>query len=165
MPVSAPSDQDLIHLRRCVELAREAVETGNRPFGSVLVSADGVVLKEDHNRTGSGDPTAHPEFALARWAAMNLSPQERAGATIYTSGEHCPMCAAAQGWCGVGRAVFATSTPQLIEWLAAFGAPNLPYKPVTLRELLPHVDVVGPVDEFSAEIRALHQRVHERSGG
>ncbi|MBO0904383.1 nucleoside deaminase [Jiella sonneratiae] len=153
---------DLRHLRRCVELAREAVETGNRPFGSVLVSGDGTVLKEDHNRTGSGDPTAHPEFALARWAALNLSKEERAKATIYTSGEHCPMCAAAQGWCGVGRAVYATSTPQLVEWLAEFGAPPLPYKPVTLREMLPHVAVVGPVEGFTDEIRALHERVHRR---
>ncbi|ORE97204.1 hypothetical protein ATO4_10441 [Aurantimonas sp. 22II-16-19i] len=153
---------DITHLRRCVELAREAVETGNRPFGSVLVSGAGEILKEDHNRTGSGDPTAHPELALARWAALNLSKAERAAATIYTSGEHCPMCAAAHGWCGIGRAVFATSTPQLIAWLEEFGAPPLPYKPVTMRELLPHVEIVGPFEAFAAEIKAMHERVHRR---
>ncbi|MCB8839632.1 nucleoside deaminase [Aurantimonas sp. VKM B-3413] len=154
------TDADRRHLSRCVELAREAVETGNRPFGSVLVGADGTVLKEDHNRTGSGDPTAHPELALARWAALNLSREARAAATIYTSGEHCPMCAAAHGWCGIGRAVFATSTPQLVAWLAEFGAPALPYKPITLRELLPDLEVVGPFGEFTDEIKALHERVH-----
>ncbi|TFF24943.1 nucleoside deaminase [Jiella endophytica] len=153
---------DRRHLRRCVELACEAVDTGNRPFGSVLVSGDGTVLKEDHNRTGSGDPTAHPEFALARWAALNLSKEQRSEATIYTSGEHCPMCAVAQGWCGVGRAVYATSTPQLVGWLADFGAAPLPYKPVTLREMLPQVEIVGPFDEFTDEIRALHERLHRR---
>jgi len=156
------SQIDRQHLLRCVELAREAVELGHRPFGSVLVSGDGTVLKEDHNRTGSGDPTAHPEIALARWAALNLSKEERAKATIYTSGEHCPMCATAQGWCGVGRAVYATSTPQLIEWFAEFGAPSLPYTPMTLREMLPDVDVVGPFEEFAGEIKALHARVHRK---
>ncbi len=30
-------DHDLHHLRRCVDLAREAVEAGDQPFGSILV--------------------------------------------------------------------------------------------------------------------------------
>ena len=52
-------------LRRCVELAREALEAGDEPFGSILVSADGDVLFEDRNRVASGDNTQHPEFAIA----------------------------------------------------------------------------------------------------
>ena len=31
-------DVELKHLRRCVELATEALEAGDEPFGSVLVS-------------------------------------------------------------------------------------------------------------------------------
>lgn len=38
------SDIDLKHLRRCVELAKLALEKGDEPFGSVLVSANGEVL-------------------------------------------------------------------------------------------------------------------------
>ena len=44
------TEADLPHLRRCVELATEAVEAGDFPFGSVLVSANGTVLAEDRNR-------------------------------------------------------------------------------------------------------------------
>src|SRR5690606_42128288 len=66
-------------------------------FGSILVSASGQVLFEDRNRVAGGDHTRHPEFAIARWAAENLSTEARAAATVYTSGEHCPMCAAAHG--------------------------------------------------------------------
>ncbi|NRQ39622.1 nucleoside deaminase, partial [Nonomuraea sp. NN258] len=88
-------ETDLRHLRRCVELAAEALDKGDEPFGSVLVSGDGRVLAEDHNRVAGGDRTQHPEFALARWSAEHLAPRERAAATVYTSGEHCPMCAAA----------------------------------------------------------------------
>src|SRR5690348_17026343 len=73
------TEADLPHLRRCVELATEAVEAGDFPFGSVLVAADGTVLAEDRNReVTAGDPTRHPEFALARWAATNMTPPERA---------------------------------------------------------------------------------------
>jgi tRNA(Arg) A34 adenosine deaminase TadA len=42
-----PSLEDLPHLRRCVELAAEAVAAGDFPFGSVLVGEDGRVLAED----------------------------------------------------------------------------------------------------------------------
>ena len=86
---------DLKYLERCVELAKIALEKGDEPFGSVLVTKEGKVLKEDHNRVSGGDHTQHPEFAIARWAAANMTPDERSEATVYTSGEHCPMCAAA----------------------------------------------------------------------
>src|SRR5699024_585662 len=45
------NDSDLKHLRRCIELARTALENGDEPFGSVLVSANGDVLAEDLNLT------------------------------------------------------------------------------------------------------------------
>src|ERR1700683_3366003 len=116
------TETDLPHLRRCVELATEAVDAGDFPFGSVLVAEDGTVLAEDRNReVTAGDPTRHPEFELARWAATNMTPRERAAATVYTSGEHCAMCAAAHGWAGLGRIVYATSSEQLTGWLAAPG--------------------------------------------
>nr|BFE79642.1 hypothetical protein GCM10020093_022430 [Planobispora longispora] len=67
-------EAELRYLRRCVELAAEALEEGDEPFGSVLVAADGTILAEDHNRVASGDRTRHPEFELARWAAANMTP-------------------------------------------------------------------------------------------
>jgi tRNA(Arg) A34 adenosine deaminase TadA len=121
-----PTAAELRHLRRCVELATEALEAGDEPFGSVLVAADGAVLAEDHNRVASGDRTRHPEFELARWAAANMTPEERAAATVFTSGEHCPMCAAAHGWVGLGRIVYVSSSEQLATWLAELGVPLLP---------------------------------------
>jgi len=38
------NDDDLRHLRRCVELATDALNDGDEPFGSVLVSGTGEVL-------------------------------------------------------------------------------------------------------------------------
>ncbi|QBI55568.1 Guanine deaminase [Streptomonospora litoralis] len=122
-------DAELRYLHRCIELATEALEAGDEPFGSVLVAADGTVLSEDRNRVAGGDRTRHPEFTLARWAAERLTPAERAAATVYTSGEHCPMCAAAHGWGGLGRIVYASSSEQLSGWLADFGASPPPVRP------------------------------------
>ncbi len=154
------TDTDLKHLRRCIELATEALKAGDEPFGSVLVAADGTVLAEDHNRIASGDATRHPEFELARWAAAHLTPEERAAATVYTSGEHCPMCAAAHGWVGLGRIVYVASSAQLAEWLAEMGVPPSPVRPLPIQEVVPDAVVDGPVPELVEEVRALHRRYH-----
>lgn len=150
-------------LRRCVELAGEAVDAGDQPFGSLLVSKRGDILFEDRNRTGNGDATRHPEFAIARWAAQNMSPQDRASATVYTSGEHCAMCAAAHGLVGLGRIVFASSTVQLAEWKRELGQDPLGIAPLRITDVLPDANVTGPFLEFADEIRALHARARERS--
>ncbi|MFB8754106.1 nucleoside deaminase [Streptomyces nigra] len=160
----AVEDAELPYLRRCVELAAEALDAGDEPFGSVLVGADGTVLAEDHNRVASGDRTRHPEFELARWSAAHLSPKERASATVYTSGEHCPMCAAAHAWVGLGRIVYVASSEQLTGWLAELGVPAAPVRPLPVREVAPGVTVEGPVPELTEDIRALHLRFHGRAG-
>ena len=155
-------ETDRRHLRRCVELAEAGLASGDEPFGSVLVGADGTVLFEDHNRVAGGDETRHPEFEIAKWAANHLTPQERAAATVYTSGEHCPMCAAAHGWVGLGRIVYATSSEQLSGWRAEMGLPPGPVRPLAIREVVPGAVVDGPVPELAAEIRELHRRQHAR---
>lgn len=157
-------DTELPHLRRCVELAAEALEAGDEPFGSVLVGADGKVLAEDHNRVASGDHTRHPEFELARWSAAHMSPEERAAATVYTSGEHCPMCSAAHAWVGLGRIVYVASSQQLGGWLGELGVPAPPVRTLSIQEVAPGVAVDGPVPELTEDIRALHFRFHRRTG-
>ncbi|HEX7085728.1 MAG TPA: nucleoside deaminase [Vicinamibacterales bacterium] len=156
------TETDLRHLERCLQLAEQALLAGDEPFGSVLVGADGRVLAEDHNRVGSGDRTRHPEFELARWAARNLTPAERAASTVYTSGEHCPMCAAAHGWVGLGRIVYAASSAQLSGWLAERGVPPPPVRTLPIQEVVPGAVVDGPVPELAARVFELHRRFQER---
>ncbi|MER7792280.1 nucleoside deaminase [Streptomyces sp. NPDC097640] len=154
------NDADLRHLHRCVELATEALEAGDEPFGSVLVAADGAVLFEDHNHVASGDHTRHPEFEIARWAAANMTPEERAAATVYTSGEHCPMCAAAHGWVGLGRIVYVSSSEQLAGWLAGLGVPAPPVRTLSIREVVPGAVVEGPFPALAERVHELHRRFH-----
>jgi tRNA(Arg) A34 adenosine deaminase TadA len=155
--------EDLRHLRRCVALATEALEAGDEPFGSLLVAADGTVLAEDRNRVASlGDPTRHPEFELARWAATNLTPAERAAATVYTSGEHCAMCAAAHGWVGLGRIVYATSSRQLAAWVTELGVPPSPVRTLAVQEVVPGLPVQGPVPDLAEAVHDLIRRFHSR---
>ncbi|MFF3617578.1 nucleoside deaminase [Streptomyces sp. NPDC002580] len=159
------SEAELPYLRRCVELAAEAVDAGDGPFGSVLVDADGEIRAEERNRESStGDPTRHPEFELARWAATHLSPEERITSTVYTSGEHCPMCAAAHGWVGLGRIVYASSSQQARDWKAEWGVPvTSPLSPLSIQDVVPGLDVAGPVPELAEQVRDLQWRFRTRS--
>ena len=153
------TSEDVSHLRRCVELAAEAVDAGDFPFGSVLVAGDGRVLAEDRNRENSlGDATRHPEFELARWAAENMTAEERAAATVFTSGEHCPMCAAAHAWVGLGRIVYVSSSEQLTAWLTELGVPPAAVRALPVSAIAPGLVVQGPVPGLDAEVRELHRR-------
>ena len=156
------SDTDLKHLHRCVELAKMALEKGDEPFGSVLVSADGEVLFEDHNHVAGGDHTQHPEFAIARWAANNMTAEERIKATVYTSGEHCPMCAAAHGWVGLGRIVYASSSKQLVQWLDELGVAPSRVRNLSIQDVISDTAVDGPVPELAEEVHQLHRQFHTR---
>jgi tRNA(Arg) A34 adenosine deaminase TadA len=152
-------EADLIHLRRCVELASEAVDAGDFPFGSVLVAGDGAFLAEDRNRENTlGDATRHPEFELARWAAANLTAAERAAATVFTSGEHCPMCSAAHAWVGLGRIVYVSSSDQLTAWLAELGVAPPPVRALPVSLVAPGLLVQGPVPGLDEQVRLLHRR-------
>jgi tRNA(Arg) A34 adenosine deaminase TadA len=151
------SDDDIERLRRCVELAQMALDDGDEPFGSILVDGDGATLYEDRNRVKGRDHTRHPEFAIARWAVENLTPAERARATVYTSGEHCPMCAAGHAWVGLGRIVYAASSEQLTQWLAEWDAPSPPVAPLPISPVAPRVDVDGPAAQFTDTMKALYE--------
>jgi tRNA(Arg) A34 adenosine deaminase TadA len=150
------------HLRRCVHLAREALEAGDDPFGSVLVGEDGSVLAERRNRERTGHPLAHPEIDLARWAGEQLTLTQRAASTVYTSGEHCAMCSAAHGWVGLGPIVYAVSSRQLEHWRTEWGAGPSPVTNLSVRQVLPGLPVLGPDPQLEQEMRDLHHQAFLR---
>lgn len=97
------------HIRRTLDLAREAADRGDGPYGSLLV-LDGDVVMEERNRESTDDDIAlHPELTLARRAAQELSADERARTVMYTSTEPCPMCAGGMAIAGLGAVVFSVS--------------------------------------------------------
>lgn len=155
------TQKEMEYLKRAVELAEIGLEKGDEPFGSVLVTESGEIVFEDHNRVSGGDHTQHPEFAIARWAANNLTPEERKKATVYTSGEHCPVCSAAHAWVGLGRIVYASSSAQLVEWTTEMGLAPTPVKNLSIQEVIRDAEVVGPVEELAAKVKQLHIRAHQ----
>jgi len=157
------TDQDKPYLRRCIELAADALEAGDEPFGSVLVDGEGRILREDRNRVNTVDATYHPEIAVAKWAAQHMTADARAKAMVYTSGEHCAMCAAAHAWAGLGRIVYISSAKQLGEWMTEMGVQSSsPLAALSIQEVAPNIPVSGPITGLDAEIKALQQRSFQK---
>lgn len=166
-----PSESEILQL--CVDLAREALEAGDMPFGSVLVSSSGAILQTDRNRIVTGergdniaDATLHPEFTLARWAQTHMSAEERAAATVYTSGEHCAMCSTAHGYVGLGDIVYASSTEQYGEWKKEFGvqSESQKVKSLAIGEVAPGIKTRGPVPGFDEQVKELHRLYFDKHG-
>lgn len=152
-------DKDKQHLQRCIELATAALEAGDEPFGSVLVDGDGKVMNEDRNRANTVDATYHPEIAVARWAAQNMTAEQRAKAVVYTSGEHCAMCSAAHAWAGLGRIVYISSSKQLGEWMKEVGVESTsPINSLAIQQVAPNVPVEGPIAGLDEQVKALQLR-------
>ena len=153
---------DLERLRRCVDLADIALNEGHAPFGAMLVGDDGRTLYEDRNRTTDHDQTLHAEMGVTRWAVANVAPVDRIRATVYTSCEQCPMCAAAHAWAGLGRIVYATSCAQLTDWLAEWRTPTPPVAMLAVNTVAPRLVVDGPAPELEEKMKALYAARYQR---
>ena len=110
----AVSVRDGVYLRQAIALSRTARERGNRPFGSVIVAADGTVLGQGWNSNSElGDCTAHAEVQAIRDASQRHGRDTLQEATIYASGEPCVMCAGAIFWANLRRVVYGIDDQRL----------------------------------------------------
>lgn len=94
-------------VRRALELAKQNVRDGQRPYGAV-VARDGVVLAEGVNRVlATGDPTAHAETEAVRAAAAALGSEHLIGAVLYSSCSPCRMCRTVAQLVGITHIIHA----------------------------------------------------------
>ena len=148
------TEQDLVYLRRSIELAREARADGRHPFGSLIVNEHGEVIVESRNNAvrPKGDPTQHAEILACAAAGKLLDERQLAKCTLYTSTEPCAMCAGAIFYTGVGRVVFALSEKGLFDY-TGHDKKN-PTLDLPCREVFAHglkeIIVAGPLLEKEA---------------
>ena len=104
-------------------LAIDEARRSRHPFGAVIVR-DGIVLAGGGNRGAErDDPTAHGEMVTIHAALAAHGAGSLKGATLYTTGEPCPMCMGAILWCGFGRLVYAASIGRLATRLHQIAVP------------------------------------------
>ena len=136
------------HMRRTFGLAREAADRGDRPFGSVLVRDDSVIMADSNRVVTEDDIRRHPELHLAYRACQELAADERAETVMYTSTEPCSMCATGMLKAGFGRVVYSVGSDEIAEFTGD-------EPPIRSAEILDGVsEVVGPL--LNEEGRQIH---------
>jgi tRNA(adenine34) deaminase len=100
-------------MRRCLELGRKAMETGDAPVGSVIVAGEKIIAEGIEAVKSKYDPTAHAEIEAVRAACEKLNSLDLSGATLYTNVEPCVMCSFAIRQTGIRRVVFGISNNQV----------------------------------------------------
>ncbi|WP_049913818.1 nucleoside deaminase [Halococcus saccharolyticus] len=136
------------HMRRAFELAREATDRGDRPYGSVLVRDDEIVIGDSNRVRTEDDVRRHPELHLAYRACREFDPDERAATAMYTSTEPCPMCAGGMRTAAFGRVVYSVGGDELPD----FGRDEPSVRSATILDCV--TEVVGPV--LNDEGRRIH---------
>jgi len=138
-------------IRQAIDLARQARDGGNHPFGALLVLDGQIVLTAKNSIAVDRDPTAHAETNLVAAAIRQLSRDELQRAILYTSCEPCAMCVGKMYWAGLRAVVYGLSSEELAR-LA--GRDFL----IPCRELFQRatesITVIGPLLEDEA--RAVH---------
>lgn len=94
-------------IRQAIAVAKQARERGNPPYGALLVVGDHVRLTAENTANTDANPTCHAETNLVQKAIRELTRDEIAAATLYTSAEPCPMCTGAMYWAGIRKVVYA----------------------------------------------------------
>lgn len=93
-------------VQRTIDLARQNVAEGGRPFATVIVK-DGEVLAESANRAAqTNDPTAHAEILAIREACVKEGTEHLFDCTIYVMAHPCPMCLGSLYYCSPREVVF-----------------------------------------------------------
>ena len=112
------TDDDKVFMTRAIALSEQTslIDSAGGAFGSVIVQ-DGKILAEGANRVvAENDPTWHGEIAAIREACRAQGSFKLRDATLYTSGEPCPMCMAAAYWAGIKTIYYASTNEDALRY-------------------------------------------------
>ncbi len=143
------TEADIAWMREALVLAAEA----DPPFGAVVVKDGAVLARGGNSGKRRGDPTAHGEMVAIHACVGTHGADALQGATLYTSGEPCPMCMGAILWCRIGRVVYAASIEELSTKL---GQIMVPSAEIAARTPFHTIEITGGV--LAAEALKLFDR-------
>lgn len=116
--MAEPTHTDIMMIRKTIEEAQRAIEMGKAGVGALLLFRDEILALGHNMAEETGDMTAHAEMVVLREAAFRLgqmSDDEKAELTMYSTLEPCLMCTAAISFVGIKRVVYAALTADFNE--------------------------------------------------
>jgi tRNA(Arg) A34 adenosine deaminase TadA len=132
------SADDEHFMRMAIEEARQA----DYPFGAVIMRDGEVIARGANMRRHLDDPTAHGEMQAIRHGLAQHGSAALRGATLYTSGEPCPMCMGVIIWSHFGRLVYVASLDQRA---AKIDQPMIPCAEVAAKSPFAPISITGGV--------------------
>jgi tRNA(Arg) A34 adenosine deaminase TadA len=140
VPETTLGESDLRYLQRAVDISRHALEdSGNTPFGALVV-VDGAIVGEGTSSVVKlNDPTAHAEVMALRATGEVLGRHLFEDGVMYASSEPCPMCLVACYWARIPRLVYGASSHDVathgFEDLQLYRELTLPHDHRALQEM------------------------------
>ncbi len=110
------NEDSIKYMHMALQQAQLAKESGDLPFGAVIVCGDQVVGQGKCENGTTGDVTEHAEINALRQACRNLYRNELNDCAIYCTNEPCAMCAAA---------IFQAKIPKIVVGLTREELPKL----------------------------------------
>jgi len=94
-------------MNAALELARQAMTTGDVPVGAIVINAAGEIVGSGNNlREFDNDPTAHAEIVAMREAALVAEKWRLDDHTLVVTLEPCAMCAGAIAQSRMKKVIF-----------------------------------------------------------
>lgn len=139
-------------MRLAIDVAKHAKACGMRPFGSVIVNAEGQVLAIASGSETKTNPTRHSELIAIKQACATVGGLLHQ-ATLYQTHEPCAMCAGAICHSKLGKVVIGSmrsDLPQLfrqrqITGLAILG--DTTYPPLVVTSAIYRAECIALFDD------------------
>lgn len=107
-------------MRRCLELAREALTRGEVPVGAVVARGERIAGEGTECTRALLDHSAHAEVQAIRAACQNLHSADLRGFTLYSTVEPCVLCAYVIRRAGLSRVLFGIAAGQAGGWTSRY---------------------------------------------
>jgi len=98
-------------MRRCFDLAREAVAQNELPFGTIIAIGGREVSAASNRVRRDGDVTRHAELVALVEAQKRLGRTSLEDCTLYTNVEPCALCSYVIREARIGKVVYGLSSP------------------------------------------------------
>ncbi len=138
-------------------LAKEALDKGNPPVGSVVVLQDKIIGKGSESGKSTGDITNHAEILSIRNAFKGGFSHQLANSTLYTTHEPCIMCSYLIRHYKIKKIVYGISVDHVGGYTSDFNILNTHKVPIWDKA----PEIVGGILEMKC--RSLNDLYHNKN--